>query len=128
MHRRALATQVLLGGGPEDDDDDCVVLTGSAPKANTCPVFTSPRKGPVYNQKVARVMASPAMQKVMGQHASTPEKQALAKEVVATVVAQSPDFQVASIFEYQKRPALRASSHQGSQASRVQPRRPPSHG
>ena len=102
MHRRALATQVLLGGGPEDDDDDCVVLTGSAPKANTCPVFTSPRKGPEYNQKVARVMASPAMQKVMGQHASTPEKQALAKQVVATVVAQSPDMNVDSQFQYEK--------------------------
>ena len=108
MHRKAPATQVLLGGGPEDSpaklpavepDDDCVLLSSPAPKANTCPVFTSPGKCPTYNQKVARVMASPAMQKVMGQHASTPEKQALAKHVVATVLSQSPDVQVDSQFQ-----------------------------
>ena len=52
------------------------------------------------------------MARVMGQHANTPEKQALAKEVVATVVAQSPDLQVASwAVPEHKKGQLSLSSH-----------------
>ena len=92
---------MLLGGGPEDSpepDDDCAVMASPAPKANLCPVFTSPGKAPrlAPNQKVARLMTSPAMARVMGQQAHTPEAQALARDVAVVVVSQSPDLQVAS--------------------------------
>ena len=41
-------------------------------------------------------MTSPAMCKTLGEHAHTPEAQALAREVVNTLVAQSPELQVPS--------------------------------